>query len=80
MPMIFLLKRSATPNNRLRQRWIGGDEVGSEMPWSRTPLLQGLRMESLAIDYTVGGGASRAERQELIIYSWDREAEPAGLF
>jgi DNA adenine methylase len=40
----------------------------------------GLQMESLAIDYTVGGGANRAERQELIIYSWDREAEPAGLF
>jgi DNA adenine methylase len=41
---------------------------------------EGLGMESLAIDYTVGGGANRAERQELIIYSWDREAEPAGLF
>jgi DNA adenine methylase len=37
-------------------------------------------MESLAIDYTAGGRANRAERQELIIYSWDREAEPAGLF
>jgi hypothetical protein len=37
-------------------------------------------MESLAIDYTVGGGANRAEHQELIIYSWDRDAEPAGLF
>lgn len=41
---------------------------------------EGFGMESLAIDYTVGGGANRAERQELIIYSWDREAEPAGLF
>lgn len=41
---------------------------------------EGCQMESLAIDYTVGGGAHRAERQELIIYSWDREAEPAGLF
>ncbi len=37
-------------------------------------------MESLAFDYTVGGGANRAERQELIIYSWNREPEPAGLF
>lgn len=37
-------------------------------------------METLSIDYTVGGGQNRAERQELIIYSWDREAEPAGLF
>eukprot|EP01035_Chromulina_nebulosa_P062973 gene62973-biopygen45925 len=32
---------------------------------------EGFGMESLAIDYTVGGGANRAERQELIIYSWD---------
>lgn len=39
----------------------------------------GFGMESLAIDYTVGGGANRAERHELIIYSWDREAEPVGL-
>jgi DNA adenine methylase len=41
---------------------------------------EGFGMESLSIDYTVGGGQNRAERQELIIYSWDREAEPAGLF
>jgi len=40
----------------------------------------GFDMESLEIDYTVGGGANRAARQELIIYSWDRQAEPAGLF
>lgn len=38
------------------------------------------QMEELEIDYTVGGGATRAARRELIIYSWDREAEPAGLF
>jgi DNA adenine methylase len=36
--------------------------------------------EELEIDYTVGGGGNRAARRELIIYSWDREAEPAGLF
>ncbi|MGO4390540.1 DNA adenine methylase [Variovorax sp. M-6] len=41
---------------------------------------EGFGMDCLAIDYTVGGGANRAERQELIIYSWDRRAEPAGLF
>lgn len=41
---------------------------------------EGYQMETLKIDYTVGGGANRAERQELIIYSWDRDAEPAGLF
>lgn len=38
------------------------------------------QMEELEIDYTVGGGANRASRRELLIYSWDREAEPAGLF
>ena len=41
---------------------------------------EGFGMESLNIDYTVGGGGNKVERQELIIYSWDREAEPAGLF
>lgn len=37
-------------------------------------------METLEIDYTVGGGANRAPRRELIIYSWPISAEPAGLF
>ena len=37
-------------------------------------------MEELRIDYTVGGGAQRVERGEVVIYSWDRQAEPAGLF
>lgn len=40
----------------------------------------GFQMERLEIDYTVGGGAHAARRGELIIYSWDRQAEPAGLF
>ncbi|CAG2129046.1 DNA adenine methylase [Cupriavidus numazuensis] len=39
----------------------------------------GFEMESLAIDYTVGGGKGVASR-EVIIYSWDRSAEPGGLF
>lgn len=38
------------------------------------------QMEGLEIDYTVGGGANRATRREVIIYSWDQAAEPAGLF
>lgn len=38
------------------------------------------QVEVLEIDYTVGGGDQRATRRELIIYSWDRESEPAGLF
>lgn len=37
-------------------------------------------MEDLKLDYTVGGAANRVERGELVIYSWNREAEPAGLF
>ena len=37
-------------------------------------------MESLKLDYTVGGGANRVECGELVIYSWNRELEPAGLF
>jgi DNA adenine methylase len=37
-------------------------------------------MEATGIKYTVGGGGKAVDRQELIIYSWDREAEPAGLF
>jgi DNA adenine methylase len=41
---------------------------------------EGFQMETLQIDYAVGGGATRAPRSELIIYSWDRDAEPAGLF
>lgn len=40
----------------------------------------GYDMETFKIDYTVGGGANRAERSEVIIYNWNRQAEPAGLF
>lgn len=40
----------------------------------------GLHMESFDITYTVGGGDRPAERRELVIWSWDQEAEPAGLF
>jgi DNA adenine methylase len=41
---------------------------------------KGFEMESLRLDYTVGGGANRVERGELVIYSWDPQAVPAGLF
>ena len=40
----------------------------------------GYEMEALKLDYTVGGGANRVERGELVIYNWNREEEPAGLF
>ena len=38
------------------------------------------QMDTTGIQYNVGGGGKGVERKELIIYSWDREAEPAGLF
>ena len=38
------------------------------------------QMDTTGIRYNVGGGGKAVERKELIIYSWDREAEPAGLF
>lgn len=41
---------------------------------------EGFHMESLDISYTVGGGAKAVDRKELVIWSWDAAAEPAGLF
>jgi len=41
---------------------------------------EGLQMEVVPITYQVGGGAKGVERNKLIIYSWDREGEPVGLF
>ena len=41
---------------------------------------EGLQMEVVPITYQAGGGAKGVERNELIIYSWDREGEPVGLF
>ncbi|MGE8365971.1 DNA adenine methylase [Cupriavidus sp.] len=38
------------------------------------------QMETLDINYQVAGGDKLAARREVIIYSWDRAAEPAGLF
>lgn len=40
----------------------------------------GLQMDEVPITYQVGGGGKGVARTELIIYSWDRQAEPAGLF
>lgn len=41
---------------------------------------EGLHMEAVPINYTVGGGGRAVERSELIIFSWDVQAEPTGLF
>lgn len=40
----------------------------------------GFQMEEVGIDFQVGGGGKAVARTELIIYSWDRAAELAGLF
>lgn len=41
---------------------------------------KGFDMDEVPINYTVGGGGKAVARMELVIYSWDRAAEPAGLF
>ena len=41
---------------------------------------EGFHTESLDITYTVGGAKNGADRRELVIWSWDQDAEPAGLF
>jgi DNA adenine methylase len=38
------------------------------------------QMETTDIQYTVGGGGKGVDRKELIIYSWDKAADPVGLF
>ena len=38
------------------------------------------QMEVAPIQHMVAGGGKAVDRQELIIYSWDRASEPAGLF
>lgn len=37
-------------------------------------------METVPIQYTLAGGGKAASRNEVIIYSWDRTKDPAGLF
>ncbi|RYH56652.1 MAG: DNA adenine methylase [Alcaligenaceae bacterium] len=41
---------------------------------------QGLEMDVVPITYQVAGGGKGVDRKELVIYSWDRDADPAGLF
>ncbi|NTX44238.1 DNA adenine methylase [Burkholderia cepacia] len=40
----------------------------------------GFHIETVPIQYVVGGRAKAVDRSELIIFSWDDAAEPAGLF
>lgn len=37
-------------------------------------------MEIVPISYNVGGGGKAVDRNEVIIYSWDRALDPVGLF
>ncbi len=37
-------------------------------------------IDTVPIKYTVGGGAKTVDRNEVIIYSWDRSKDPVGLF
>jgi DNA adenine methylase len=41
---------------------------------------EGFHIEMVDIKHTVGGGGKEAARTEVIIFSWDDAAEPAGLF
>lgn len=37
-------------------------------------------IKTVDIEHTVGGGGRDAARTEMIIFSWDDAAEPAGFF
>lgn len=40
----------------------------------------GFHIDTVPIQYNVAGGGKAVDRQEVVIYSWNRESEPAGLF
>ncbi|MCK0746754.1 hypothetical protein [Chromohalobacter nigrandesensis] len=42
-------------------------------------ILAGYHIETTDIRYTVGGGKG-SDARKVLIFSWDVEAEPAGLF
>ncbi len=43
-------------------------------------VFDGFYIETASIQYTIGGGGKAVDRQEGIIYSWDKSSDPAGLF
>jgi DNA adenine methylase len=43
-------------------------------------IFSAFQMETVPIQYHVGGGGKAVDRHELIIYSWDKASEPVGLF
>lgn len=43
-------------------------------------IFAGFQIDTVPIRYNVAGGGKAVDRQEVVIYSWNRESEPAGLF
>jgi DNA adenine methylase len=43
-------------------------------------IFSAFKMDTVPITYICGGAGRAADRSEVIIYSWDRASEPAGLF
>lgn len=43
-------------------------------------IFDGFYIETADIKYSVGGGANTVDRKEVIIYSWDKAADPPSLF
>ncbi|WP_136414417.1 DNA adenine methylase [Herbaspirillum sp. ST 5-3] len=43
-------------------------------------IFAGFQIDTVPIQYSVAGGGKAVDRQEVVIYSWNRESEPAGLF
>lgn len=43
-------------------------------------IFTGFDIDTVPIKYTVGGAGATVDRNEVIIYSWDRSVDPVGLF
>ena len=43
-------------------------------------IFAGFHIETADIQYCVGGGGKGVDRTEVIIYSWDKQSDPPGLF
>ncbi|MDR8394846.1 MAG: DNA adenine methylase [Paraburkholderia sp.] len=63
---------------------IGGLQGRAILSLNDHPAIRALfaqfEMECVDIQYTVGGAGNTVPRKEIIIYSWDRSADPVGLF
>ncbi|PRG58061.1 restriction endonuclease subunit M [Burkholderia multivorans] len=63
---------------------IGGLQGRAILSLNDHPAIRALfaqfEMDCVDIQYTVGGAGNTVARKEIIIYSWDRSADPVGLF